>query len=80
MIDGDNGHGAIVTPQDVLSEHAARQRRLRKPTIGEVEDAMNEFAQKMLQQYGPLAVALREANFRLSVLEKEIKTLRGTDE
>ena len=71
-----NGKGTLVTPQDVLSEHANRQRRMRKPTIGEVEDAMNDFASKMLQEFGPLAVALREMRLDLDARRLLLDTLR----
>lgn len=83
MVSG-NGKGLIDTPQDVLTEHAARVRRARKPTIGEVEDAMNDFAQTMLSQYGPLAVALREMRLdheaRLHTLERQFRESSGDSE
>lgn len=75
-----NGKGSIVTPQDVLSEHAAKARRLRKPTIGEIEDAMNHFAQQMMQTYGPLAVALRELRLDVDARLKKLEGLGGDTE
>lgn len=61
--------GTIITPQVALSEHAEKMRRLRKPTVGELEDLLRAFEQELLQQYGPLAVAIRELGFRVSMLE-----------
>ena len=74
----------IVTPEQVMIEHAARLRRARKPTLGEVEDAMNDFARTMLNQYGPLAVALREMRLdfeaRLHKLERQLRESSGDSE
>lgn len=76
MVDG-NGTGTIVTPEQVQTEYAAKQRRLRKPTIGEVEDAMNDFARRMLEQYGPLAVELRTLRLELQAIQRKLSPVVG---
>lgn len=68
----DHGDDHIITPQQALTEHQEKLRRLRKPTTGEIEDVFNHFATTMLQQYGPLAVAITELNHRLSRLEDRL--------
>ena len=75
-----NGKGTILTPQDVLSEHAAKARRLRKPTIGEIEDAMNSFAAQMMEMYGPVAVAMRELKLDMDARLKKLEGLGGDTE
>ena len=75
-----NGKGTIITREQELSEFKTNQRRLRKPTIGEIEDAMNDFAQKMLSQYGPLAVAVREMKLDFDARLKRLESTGGDTE
>lgn len=60
----------IVTPEQELTEHQERQRRARKPTLGEVEDAMGAFSSQLLNMYGPVAIELRELKLRVQHLER----------
>ena len=46
-----NGKGVVVTPEQVMTEYAAKQRRARKPTVGEVEDAFNGYVAAMEQRF-----------------------------
>lgn len=63
----------ILLPEDVpMRSHAEIQRRNRKITVGEAEDTLNLFAQTMLNQFGPVAVGLRDLQFRVSQMEKQL--------
>lgn len=76
MTDKPNG-STIITPETAVIEHKEKVRRLRKPTLGEVEDMMNDMAHIMLQQYGPLAVVVRELNQRCTALETALARTTG---
>lgn len=75
-----NGKGTIITRERELSEFAAKQRRARKPTIGEVEDAMNDFGMKMLSQYGPLAIEMRTLRLELQAVQRKLSPVVGGED
>ncbi len=79
MSDG-NGKGIIITREQELSEFAAKQRRVRKPTIGEVEDAMNDWAHTLLMQYGPIAAELRTLRLELQTIQRKLGPVVGGED